>query len=77
MLCPTCESVMRVLTPDTPIVRILYRNMVEIEANRSQMWVPDPIDVKDSRMLQCPKCETVLVQPIQELKAQSRFEREP
>ena len=64
MLCPTCESVMRVLSLETPIVRILYRSMVEIEANRSQVWVPDPIDVRDSRIVQCPKCETVLVQPM-------------
>lgn len=55
---------MRVLSLETPIVRILYRSMVEIEANRSQVWVPDPIDVRDSRIIQCPKCETVLVQPM-------------
>jgi hypothetical protein len=63
-------DLMRVLTPDTPIVRILYRNLVEIEANKNQLWVADPIDIKDSRMSQCPKCETLIVQPRQALKSQ-------
>ena len=69
MHCPTCENLMRVLTPDTPIVHILYRSLVAIDATTSQLWVHDPIDIKDSRMLQCSKCETLIVQPIQGMKA--------